>query len=132
MKKMKKLFILLIISCLLCGCGSPENTPESSSHKEITINLPTDNSVNGYRTESVQSSSSSKDMPDKIPVTDTKTETESSQNKSYLYIGNSNSKIFHKSDCTSAAKMKDSNKVSFSSREDAVNSGYSPCGRCSP
>ena len=43
------------------------------------------------------------------------------------YVGNSNSKKFHYSDCRAAAKIKPANKVSFSSREEAVNSGYVPC-----
>ncbi|WP_298523182.1 hypothetical protein [uncultured Methanobrevibacter sp.] len=48
------------------------------------------------------------------------------------YIGNSNSHKFHSSGCGDVNKMKDSNKVYFSSRDEAINSGYSPCGHCHP
>ena len=48
------------------------------------------------------------------------------------YIGNRNTKKFHHFNCTSVNDMKGSNKVSFSSREDAIDKGYAPCGRCDP
>lgn len=51
---------------------------------------------------------------------------------SYTYIGNKNSKIFHESTCASVKRMKDSNKVSFSSRSSAVSAGYTPCKNCNP
>lgn len=48
------------------------------------------------------------------------------------YVGNMKSKIFHCPDCESVTVMKDKNKVKFSSREEAVNYGYKPCGSCNP
>ena len=48
------------------------------------------------------------------------------------YVGNSNSKKFHYSDCPSVEKMNPANKINFNSREEAVNSGYVPCKRCNP
>ena len=48
------------------------------------------------------------------------------------YVGNSNTRKFHAPGCDSVDKMKPSNKVYFSSRDEAVSSGYSPCGRCHP
>ena len=48
------------------------------------------------------------------------------------YIGNKNTMIFHKSDCSSVEKMKDKNKVSFTDRSEAVSNGYTPCGYCKP
>lgn len=51
---------------------------------------------------------------------------------SVTYIGNQNSHIFHYDWCESVSKMKDKNKVYFSSREEAVNAGYKPCQRCNP
>lgn len=46
------------------------------------------------------------------------------------YIGNKNSKKFHKPTCHSLPIEK--NRVYFSSRADAVNSGYDSCGNCHP
>lgn len=48
------------------------------------------------------------------------------------YVGNSNTHKFHQSFCSWADNIKSGNRVSFSSREDAINSGYSPCGHCNP
>lgn len=50
----------------------------------------------------------------------------------YNYIGNRNSKKFHHSWCSSVSDMKSSNQVPFSNRSEAINSGYKPCGRCNP
>ena len=48
------------------------------------------------------------------------------------YIGNKNSKVFHYPSCDSVSKMKDKNKVSLSSRQEAIKKGYKPCARCNP
>lgn len=48
------------------------------------------------------------------------------------YVGNKNSLVFHKTDCSSVADMKESNKVFFTIRQNAVYQGYTPCGRCNP
>lgn len=44
------------------------------------------------------------------------------------YIGNINSKKFHVPHCANLPK--EENRVSFSSYDDAVNAGYTPCGNC--
>ena len=46
------------------------------------------------------------------------------------YIGNKNSKKLHRPDCRILPAEK--NRVEFSSRVDAINAGYSPCGNCQP
>ena len=48
------------------------------------------------------------------------------------YVGNKNTGKFHAPGCDSVDKMKPSNKVYFSSRDEAINRGYSPCQRCYP
>ncbi|MGI6116951.1 MAG: Ada metal-binding domain-containing protein [Bilifractor sp.] len=48
------------------------------------------------------------------------------------YVGNVNSKIFHRPDCPSVKRMKEKNKRVFSSRQEAVNSGYKACKDCRP
>lgn len=48
------------------------------------------------------------------------------------YVGNLNSGKFHAPGCGDVNKMNPSNKVYFSSRDEAVSSGYSPCGHCHP
>lgn len=48
------------------------------------------------------------------------------------YIGNSNSHKFHVPTCKSVGKMSEKNKVTFSSRDEAINQGYQPCKVCNP
>ncbi len=48
------------------------------------------------------------------------------------YIGNKNSKKFHRSTCDGAKDMNKKNKVIFFSREEAILKGYSPCKTCNP
>ena len=49
------------------------------------------------------------------------------------YVLNTNSKTFHKPDCSSVGKIKDSNKQTFvGTREEAIKNGYSPCKSCNP
>lgn len=48
------------------------------------------------------------------------------------YVGNSETGKFHAPGCGDVDKMDNSNKIFFSSREEAVNSGYDPCGHCNP
>lgn len=46
------------------------------------------------------------------------------------YIGNKNSKKFHISSCNTLPAEK--NRIYFSSRDKAVDSGFSPCSNCRP
>ena len=46
------------------------------------------------------------------------------------YIGNKNSKVFHKPTCANLPMEK--NRREFSSRSDAINAGYRPCQNCNP
>ena len=48
------------------------------------------------------------------------------------YIGNRNSKVFHRASCGSVKKMKDKNKVEFGSADAALKAGYKPCKNCKP
>ena len=48
------------------------------------------------------------------------------------YVASCNSDKFHRLDCTSANKILEGNRVWFSSAEEALASGYTPCGRCKP
>ena len=48
------------------------------------------------------------------------------------YVGNLETGKFHAPGCGDVDKMDPSNKVFFSSRDEAASSGYSPCGHCNP
>ena len=74
---------------------------------------------------------------DNTPVSNhTSTSTDSSSDTSSssagTYIGNSNSHKFHHPSYKSVSKMSEKNKVTFSSRQEAINQGYTPCKICNP
>lgn len=48
------------------------------------------------------------------------------------FVGNRNSKVYHRYDCDSVREMKEKNKVEFSSVEEAEGEGYKACNRCNP
>ena len=49
------------------------------------------------------------------------------------YIANTNTKKFHYPDCSSVGQMKESNKWYFTgTRDELIELGYDPCGRCHP
>lgn len=53
-----------------------------------------------------------------------------SQSKTGSYIGNRNSYKFHHSSCSTLPA--ESNRVYFSTRDEAINAGMVPCKRCNP
>jgi len=50
--------------------------------------------------------------------------------KSSVYIGNKNTKVFHRDTCSSLPASK--NRVEFTTSDDAVNAGYKACQNCRP
>ena len=52
--------------------------------------------------------------------------------KSGNYVASKKSNKFHYASCASAKRIKSYNKITFSSRSKAINSGYKPCATCHP
>jgi len=48
------------------------------------------------------------------------------------YVGNKRSYVFHRPDCSYAAKVPEKNRIIFRNRLDAIKVGYAPCKRCKP
>ena len=69
-------------------------------------------------------------MPNVISGSDTSV-AQGSENELFAFCGNKNSKIYHKSSCTSVNKTKEENKVYFKTLEECQNAGYRPCKICS-
>ena len=58
---------------------------------------------------------------------------QNNSSSSTTYIANKNTKKFHYPDCSSVDQMKESNKKYMTyTREEAIQQGYDPCGRCCP
>ncbi len=120
MRKIIPLFCLI----LLCGCGTPKTdtavtvTDEPTSGG-ITVTLPRDDSVNGYRLERSQ--------------TDRQSEADNGGTlTSGKYCANKNSMKFHRRDCFYAAKTDPANRLYFNDRDELIRKGYTPCSKCSP
>ena len=64
------------------------------------------------------------------PTESDRTESDSSSATEYRYVGNVNSKKFHTLDCKNLPD--ETNRIWFTTREEAVTAGYSPCGNCDP
>ena len=55
------------------------------------------------------------------------------QDSKITYILNTHTKKFHYHDCSSVNDMKEKNREAFTgSREELIEMGYSPCGKCNP
>lgn len=51
----------------------------------------------------------------------------------YDYVANTNSKVFHRPECSSVLKMSEKNRWYFhGSREELIADGYKPCSNCEP
>lgn len=60
------------------------------------------------------------------------TRTNISDDEEVQYIGNKKSQRFHLLTCRAVNQMSEKNKVFFSSREEAIENHYIPCGECNP
>ena len=50
----------------------------------------------------------------------------------YAYVGNANTMRLHLPECKSVSEMKEKNRMFFETREEAIDLGFIPCGRCHP
>ena len=78
------------------------------------------------------SSSSSDDDSSSSSSSSYSSSSSSSSSSGVTYVGSVNSDKFHYPSCSHAKRIKDSNKITFSSRDNAIAAGYSPCGVCKP
>ena len=136
---MKRKFFIILIICLvfsISGCSAiSENEAHTEPKEKVAINQPTDNTVNGYRTEKSETNTDKTTLPETIGKDEIGIQSNpvSAQTQNSAgYCGNKNSKVFHNSSCGSVAKMKEENKVFAKNREEMISSGYKPCGSCKP
>lgn len=131
MKKLLVLLCVIAIGLCICGCADSAEIKTEDSKTAVVINLPEDDTVNGYRANAKKSSDDNAIDADSVAVEGTVSIT-SGSSAAAKYCVNKNSGIFHTEDCGSVAKMKEENKAYYKSRDAAVNDGYTPCKRCNP
>lgn len=73
-----------------------------------------------------------KDEPVEKKTETTTSSSSSSSSSGQTYWASANSNKFHYPGCEWAQKISGKNKIVFHSREEAINSGYSPCQVCNP
>ena len=103
--------------------------PISNGSISISSNTTRSNNTNSNTSKSSSSSTSSAKNTSSSKSSQSSS---SSKSSSGSYIGNKNSKVFHYPSCSDVGRMKDKNKVYFSSRDEAVSRGYKSCGHCHP
>lgn len=70
---------------------------------------------------------------DNFNSTDDVNDTDSTKSDNRItYVASVNSDKFHEPSCSQAKRINEGNKITFSSRQEAIDAGYSPCGICYP
>jgi hypothetical protein len=140
------LFVMFLGSFILSAGmdSSTDNIVVNETEDNTSINLNNDTindtSVNNTSSDTKKiNSNNEKSKVSNKPSGDSSSSKSSSSSSSSTkdhsgstYVGSSKSDKFHNPSCSAAKRIKNSNLVSFSSRENAVNSGYKPCGICHP
>ncbi|MGN0363191.1 MAG: DNA/RNA non-specific endonuclease [Bilifractor sp.] len=90
------------------------------------------NQENGNQDSGAQNSGNQSSTQGSPAVTQAPQAQQETQTTTASYIGNANTHKFHRPDCSSVGRMSEKNKVSFGSREEAINAGYEPCKICNP
>jgi len=59
-------------------------------------------------------------------------QTSADEKSEYPFVASRNSRIYHKSDCTTAKRITPTNLIRLKTKEEAEQSGRRPCQRCKP
>lgn len=109
----------------------PSEPPVISETKEISQKPIEENDVSADRNKEktpIQTSDTNDD-----PTSVVEPEQEPSESLlQYDYVGSSESDKYHNPNCRWAKNIKDYNVVYFATEDEAISSGYVPCGTCNP
>ena len=127
------IILIFLVFAGISLMGSSTHTSDDSDN-EISNDAEMTLSDDDYENDdSTDSSEEDYDSDDEYDSGDSsKSDGYSSSSSESTYVGSSNSDKFHDPSCTYANKIKDENKSSFSSRDDAEKSGYHSCSYCNP
>ncbi len=134
----KKLLIgvfIIVIAFSVFGC-SKTDAVKQNQEDEVIINMPVDDSLNGYRlpddAQPSVSDENTEDGKDNVSSVTDESNDESSDEAMLLYYANTNSKKFHKNSCRYAKITSNENLYITESREELINEAYVPCKVCKP
>lgn len=132
MKRKRSIAVVLACICVTAGCApkpsAPTATPTSSPVVVVTAKPSPASTVSPTPTATPSPTPEAAVKPS--PTAAAEKPLASEDKKTEIYIGNKNTKKFHKPSCYSLPKEK--NRVSFDTREQAIKKGYEPCGNCNP
>ena len=130
MRKKLLFIVCLLLVVLLTACGDQEPQREiSPSEYETIFNEAYEVGYNKGYSDGYKEGISNK------PEENTRVLPADPVQKSsdVTYVLNTNTKKFHYPTCPSVDQMKDKNKKYFSgTRDEVIDMGYEPCGRCKP
>lgn len=137
MKKFAAVLLALVI-CLSTGACSGEEAPTEptviSTEPSITsITLqPVENAATEAPTESeTEAPTEAQAEPETVPATEA--EVQGTEDNGRDYVLNTNTGKFHYPSCSSVDEIKETNKSHYhGTRDELIEQGYSPCGRCHP
>ena len=112
-------FLLIVGLILLRGCGAIINAEPTVQETQPPVT-----ETNPIVTEAPTEASVASAFPIIVPQPETTTQT---------YVLNKGQKKFHKPGCSSVEDIKPENKSTFTgTRDEVIEQGYDPCGRCNP
>ncbi len=123
---MKKFLLLLVLTgVIICLCSCKENKAEKqNTASDFKIIMPTDDSVNGYKT----GNSLTEQSGDNNSYNNSSNQNSSADG----YFINTSTKKFHLYECTYAKRGSANGSDTNKSRDQLLNDGYSPCKKCNP
>lgn len=140
MKRLTALVLALVLLFAMAGCGTaPEETAAPTKApppvvKQEPTSATTEPTIPTTTAPPETTAPSETAAPETTaPATTAPTEPEETQPKGTTYILNTNTKKFHYPSCSSADDIKATNKDTYvGTRQELIDRGYSPCGRCDP
>lgn len=128
--KIVKFIIPFIIIICICGCTNSA----TNSEPPIIINMPTDDTVNGYRVSAPQDTQSStvQNSGEQISAPSQNSYTSSVPDGATYYCASVSGSKFHIPTCGSAKNIKAENLITSPERQHFIDKGYGPCSRCNP
>ena len=101
----------------------PETLPVTESETEAPTEAPTE--------PKTEAPTEAPTEPEIVPATEE--EVQATEDNGRDYVVNTNTGKFHYPSCSSVDEIKESNKSHYhGTRDELIEQGYSPCGRCHP
>ena len=115
-------------SIISVGVGNDYGHPT-----EKTLKVLTNNGSTVYRTDLLGEVYVTSDGWDYIVTSKKNSNSDVRKSQEVMYVLNNSSRKFHRLDCKAISKIASYNKeYSNDSRNELIDQGYNPCGRCNP